>query len=140
MRWRDSRESETLTRPPPCADRPDGDQRLAVDDMIMVIEIHRRVAVRDGERPRIAGGEVVADAGGDERGMFVAHEGEEGVFGRAAPDDRGAAGGRQRLVARVDRDESRMIGADDARVDPERGFERDRSVAGEVAVEILLPA
>src|SRR3546814_20346494 len=62
------------------ADRPDRDQRIAVDDMDMVVEIDRRVAVRDGQRHRVAGGERVADAGRDQRSMFVAHEGKEGAF------------------------------------------------------------
>lgn len=81
-------------RPAPCADRPDRDQGLVLDDMIMVVEIHRRIAVRHGERDRIAGRKRFADAGCDQRGMFIAHEGEKSGFRRAAPNDRDAAVGK----------------------------------------------
>src|SRR3546814_19460384 len=70
--------------------------------------------------------------------MFVAHEGEECGFGRAALHRRDAAVGRERLVSGVDRDESAVVGADDARVDRQRNFERRFAAIGDVAIEILL--
>src|SRR3546814_8479784 len=70
--------SAWLSRPAARADRPDRDQRVAVDDMNMVVEIDRRVAVRDGQRHRVAGGQRAADIGRDQRRMFVAHEDKMG--------------------------------------------------------------
>lgn len=67
----------------------------------MVVEIHRRIAVRHGERDRIAGRERFADTGRDQRRMFVAHEGEKSRFRRAAPDDRNAAVSRQGFITGV---------------------------------------
>src|SRR3546814_8628973 len=51
---------------------------------------------------------------------------------------RDAAVGRERLVSGVDRDESAVVGADDARVDRQRNFERRFAAIGDVAIEILL--
>src|SRR3546814_8359890 len=70
--------------------------------------------------------------------MLVAHEGEEGGFGRAALDHRDAAIGRERFVPGVDRDETAVVRADDARIDRQRNLERRLGASGEVAIEILL--
>src|SRR3546814_13503971 len=59
-----------------------------------------------GQADRIARLKLRPDFGRDQRRMFVAHEGEEGGFGRAALHRRDAAVGRERLVSGVDRDES----------------------------------
>src|SRR3546814_14889300 len=70
--------------------------------------------------------------------MFVAHEGEEGGFGGAALNHRDAAVGRERLVTGIDRDESAVVRADEARIDRQRNFERRFADIGDVAIEILL--
>src|SRR3546814_14414933 len=70
--------------------------------------------------------------------MFVAHEGEEGGFGGAALHHRDAAVGRERLVSGIDRDESAVVRADDARVDRQRNFERRFAAIGDVASQHLL--
>src|SRR3546814_10654632 len=70
--------------------------------------------------------------------MFVAHEGEEWGFGGAARNDRDTAVGRERLVPGIDRDESAVVRADDARIDRQRNFERRFAAIGDVAIEILL--
>src|SRR3546814_2525428 len=58
--------------------------------------------------------------------------------GRAALDHRDAAIGRERFVPGVDRDETAVVRADDARIDRQRNLERRLGASGEVAIEILL--
>src|SRR3546814_16862170 len=57
--------------------------------------------------------------------------------GRAALDHRDAAIGRERFVPGVDRDETAVVRADDARIDRQRNLERRLGASGEVAIEIL---
>ena len=69
--------------------------------------------------------------------MLVPHEHETGLGRGAALDLRRTAIGRERLETGIDGDERGMIGADHARIDRERGFERALGRVRQVAVEIL---
>ncbi|MGJ3626875.1 hypothetical protein AB5I41_08250 [Sphingomonas sp. MMS24-JH45] len=83
------RSPDTATR----ADRPDLDQRAILHDVIVIVEVHRGIAMRHGRRSPHRRGAAACRCRRDESGMFVPMKAKP-VSGRR-PSRRWCDAGRQ---------------------------------------------
>src|SRR6185295_19885785 len=109
--------SNLLSRATSCADRPDLLQRLSRYDVIRVVQVHRRIAVRHGESHDVADRPGVLLRRIDDQAVLVAHENEVRPLWRAGEHYGRPAVRRHRLVARIDGRDAARVRAHDARID-----------------------